>query len=151
MHAIDLEKYLVEHIPISSAMGVKVDVISAEKIILRAPLLNNINHKKTAFGGSLHAVATLACWSFLHVKLIELFQDPAQIVIASSEINYLFPVTSDFKAECNQPEFSDWERFLKMLRQKGKGRLQLKARIVEKEQVCVSYSGVFVTTNTLLH
>lgn len=144
MNARDLEKYLLEHIPISSAMGIKVDAASFEKIVLRAPLFNNINHKKTVFGGSLHAVATLACWSLLHANLVELFKDSVQIVIASSEINYLFPVTSDFKAECNHPDFDAWERFLTILRKKGKARLQLRATIFEEDKLCVDYSGVFV-------
>ena len=56
---MNLEKYLHKHIPISSAMGVKVDVASSERVVLSAPFLNNINHKQTVFGGSLHAVATL--------------------------------------------------------------------------------------------
>jgi len=49
-----LEDYLWEHIPISKAMGVRVDSASLEKVILEAPFTNNINHKKTVFGGSLH-------------------------------------------------------------------------------------------------
>ena len=45
-----LESYLLQHIPISVAMGVKVDSASNEQIILSAPFLNNINHKNTVFG-----------------------------------------------------------------------------------------------------
>lgn len=131
---MDLEKYLHEQIPISSAIGVKVDVVSQEKVVLSAPFLNNINHKQTVFGGSLHAVATLTCWSLLHVNLVELFKDPVQIVIANSEIKYLVPVTSNFKAECLHPHTNVWERFLTILRKKGKARLQLNAKIFEKGQ-----------------
>lgn len=141
---MNLEKYLHKHIPISSAIGVKVDVASSERVVLSAPFLNNINHKQTVFGGSLHAVATLTCWSLLHVNLIELFNDPIQIVIASSEINYLTPVTSDFKAECLHPQINAWDRFITVLRKKGKARLQLSARISENGQLCVDYAGIFV-------
>jgi thioesterase domain-containing protein len=141
---MDLEKYLLKHIPISSSMGVKVDSSSSERVVLKAPFLNNINHKQTVFGGSLHAVATLACWSLLHINLVALFKDPIQIVIASSEIKYLAPVTSDFKAECLHPNIDPWERFLTTLRRKGKARLQLSAKILEKGQLCVDYSGTFV-------
>ncbi len=119
MQSQDLEKYLLEHIPISAAMGVRVETSTAAKTVLSAPFSNNINHKKTVFGGSLHAVATLACWSFLHVNLIELIDDSMQIVIASSEIQYIAPVSTDFKAECHQPAAEEWERFLTILRKKG--------------------------------
>lgn len=141
---MNLEKYLHKHIPISSAIGVKVDVASSERVVLSAPFLNNINHKQTVFGGSLHAVATLTCWSLLHINLVDLFKDSVQIVIASSEINYLTPVTSNFKAECLHPQINAWERFLTILRKKGKARLQLNARISENGQLCVDYSGIFV-------
>lgn len=137
----ELENYLLEHIPISSAMGVSVYSASPKKIVLSAPFSNNINHKKTVFGGSLHAVTTLACWSVLHVNLAELHN--VQIVIASSEIAYLAPVASDFKAECCLPELGDWGRFLKILEKKGKARVKLNAKIFQGHQLCVEYSGVF--------
>lgn len=137
-----LENYLLRHIPITSAMGVKVEQASSQQIILTAPKMNNINHKKTVFGGSLHAVATLACWSLLHVNLIETFDTEYQIVIASSQISYDFPVSADFKAVCNMPEQVNWERFKTILKKKGKARLELSATIVQDLQLCVSYSFV---------
>lgn len=139
-----LEKYLLQHIPISAAMGVRVELASPQQVILSAPLSNNINHKNTAFGGSLHSVATLACWSLLHVNLIDLCDEHFQIVIASSEISYKAPVISDFKAECSIPDLSDWERFLKIFRKKGIGRIKLTSKIFQDSQLCVDYAGVFV-------
>ena len=110
-----LEKYLLEHIPISAAMGVKVDRASSTKMVLEAPFANNINHKKTVFGGSLHAVATLACWSLLHYNITERLGDSVQIVIANSKIDYLSPVSKDFKAECCLPESESSGIFSKSL------------------------------------
>ncbi|MBA3604353.1 MAG: YiiD C-terminal domain-containing protein [Parachlamydiaceae bacterium] len=138
-----MENYLLEHIPISSAMGIKVEQASAQKIILCAPLSNNINHKNTVFGGSLHAVATLACWSLLHVNLESLCEENFQIVIASSLVNYLAPVASDFKVECEMPKPGEWDRFVKILLKKGKARINLQATIFNDGQLCVEYKGVF--------
>lgn len=140
---IVLQNYLLQNIPISSAMGIQVEKASPQQIILSAPLSNNINHKKTVFGGSLHAVATLACWSLIHVNLSQLCLDDFQIVITNSEIAYLAPVASDFKAECHMIEPSLWNRFVKMLQKKGKSRLTLQAKIWQGTQLCVDYSGVF--------
>src|SRR5215204_6245420 len=98
MNKEETEHYLHQHIPISQAMGIQVETASPSTVILYAPFLNNINHKKTAFGGSLHAVATLACWSLLHLHLERL--DPLDLVITQSKVNYLLPVTSDFRAQC---------------------------------------------------
>lgn len=139
-----LEQYLQEHIPISSAMGVTVETASSSHIVLSAPISNNINHKKTVFGGSLHAVATLACWGLLHVNLAEWQEAGVQIVIASSNVAYLAPVDTDFKAECHMPNPAEWDRFKKMLQKKGKARIELHAKIVQKGKLCVNYSGVFV-------
>lgn len=146
--ATALEEYLNEHIPISSAMGVSVDLASTNQIVLKAPFANNINHKKTVFGGSLHAVATLACWSLLHINLMNLLKDNVQIVIASSQVEYLAPVATDFKAKCCMPDTLDWERFIKMFNKKGKARIKLWAKIVQEGQLCVDYAGVFVAIKT---
>lgn len=143
-----LENYLHQNIPISSAMGVRVDLASSNQVILSAPFSININHKKTVFGGSLHAVATLACWSLLHVNLLNVIGGNCQIVIAKSEVEYLAPVASDFKAECKMPEALDWERFIKTLQKKGKARLKLCAKIFQQGQLCVDYIGMFVAIKT---
>lgn len=129
-------------------MGIRVESANPERMVLSASFLKNINHKKTVFGGSLHAVATLACWSLLHVNLIKFYKG-IQIVIANSEVKYLAPVTSDFKAECHFPHVDVWERFLAILQKKGKARLHLNATIFEKDQLCVDYSGVFVAFASL--
>lgn len=138
-----LENTLLEQIPISSAMGVRVDSASSAQIILKAPFTNNINHKKTVFGGSLHAVATLACWSLLYVNLAELCAENVQIVIARSEIDYFAPVSTDFKTECCMPDPMDWERFIKILLKKGKARIKLNAKIFQEGRLCVDYWGIF--------
>ena len=139
-----LETYLLEHIPITSAMGIKVAEASSLQVVLSAPLSNNINHKKTVFGGSLHAVTTLACWSILHVNLTKICRENFQIVIAKSEIQYLHPVTIDFKAACNLSDVLEWERFIKTFHKKGKARINLSAKIFEAGQLCVDYFGTFV-------
>ncbi|MBA3816050.1 MAG: YiiD C-terminal domain-containing protein [Parachlamydiaceae bacterium] len=144
-----LEDYLLKNIPISSAMGVRVNLASNSQIILEAPFSNNINHKKTVFGGSLHAIATLACWSLMHINMIKINGGgDIQIVIASSEIKYLLPINTDFKAECHKPDIFEWERFIKILLKKGKARVKLCAKIFKEGQLCVDYYGTFVGIRT---
>jgi thioesterase domain-containing protein len=143
-----LEKYLWKYIPLSSAIGLEVENASSEKIILSAPFSNNINHKMTVFGGSLHSVATLACWSLLHVNMDIILKDAVQIVISNSNIDYLAPVAADFKAECTLPDPIDWERFIKTLRRKNKARINLYAKIHQGTELCVDYKGTFVAIKT---
>jgi thioesterase domain-containing protein len=69
MNPKELEQYLHEHIPLSQAMQVSVLDAKEDCVVLSAPLAPNINHTETIFGGSASAVAILAAWSLVHVRL----------------------------------------------------------------------------------
>jgi thioesterase domain-containing protein len=133
-----LEVYLHQHIPLSQAMGVTVLQAKLDKVVLAAPFSLNINHKKTVFGGSLHAVATLACWSLVHLNI-----KGAQIVITKSDVEYLLPVDVDFQAVCMMPDVNVWGRFLVTLQRKGKARIQLSATIHQNKRLCIDYRATF--------
>lgn len=138
----ELEAYLHEHIPLSKAMGVSVEKADPEQVILWAPFAPNINHKQTVFGGSLHAMATLACWGLVYIHL-KLEEASAQIVITKSEVAYIAPVSGDFRAECLRPADAEWQRFSKMLHLKGKARLNLTATVHQAGHLCVDYRATF--------
>ncbi len=139
----DLLYYLNEHIPIAKAMGVEVVHASPDKVVLFAPHANNVNHKRTVFGGSLHAIATLACWSLVHLNLQHGSETPYHIVITHSEVDYLAPVDADFTITCLKPPESEWHRFMKILQAKGKSRITLSAQLQHKDKLCVDYRGDF--------
>ena len=141
-----LEAYLYQHIPITKAMGICVEYASPDKIIVTAPFATNINHKKTVFGGSLHAVATMACWCLLHVNLKE--DKQIQIVITNSNVDYLAPVDGNFKAECVMPEKQEWQRFMQILLSKGRARIKLSAKIYHNDRLAVDYHAVFAAIKT---
>jgi len=138
-----LQAYLLEHIPITQALAIKVNYCSGQRVSLSAPLLANINHKKTVFGGSLHAVATLACWGLVFINLLNR-QYPAEIVIAESQIDYLLPVENDFTAESVWTDPQNWEKFYRLLMKKKRGRIEVNAKIYQNEQLAVNYRGTFV-------
>lgn len=147
---IELQEYLHDHIPLSSAMGIMVTLASTDQIILKAPLAPNINHKKTVFGGSLHSVATLSCWSLVFMNLRR-YSIQAEIVISNSEIKYLAPITADFDAICRIPRASDMDRFIQTLRKKGKARIRLTSQINQGNKLAVDYAGEFVAIVTSGH
>lgn len=143
-----VQSYLHTHIPISQAMGITVLHAAKDKVVLSALFSNNINHKKTAFGGSLHAVATLACWSLLHINLKDYIDKLSEekhvdIVITDSHVDYLAPVITDFEAQCVKPDATTWKRFMDTLQKKGKARIQLEARIFNGDRLAVHYKGTF--------
>jgi thioesterase domain-containing protein len=117
------EHYLHERIPLSRAMGVRVHLAEADRVVLHAPLAPNVNHRGTVFGGSAVAVAVLAAWSLVDVRLAAAAQ-PGRIVIRRSSMDFERPITGDFLATATAPPAADWARLLQTLQ---RGRM---ARIV---------------------
>ena len=66
---------------------------------LWAPISPNLNHKSTAFAGSLNSVLTLSGWSLVWLLLKE-WGLSGTIVIQESTCHYHFPVHDDFVARC---------------------------------------------------
>jgi len=123
-----LELYLHRHIPLSKAMGVAVVGCDEEGITLSAPLGPNLNHRGTAFGGSVSSLAVLSAWTLLHVRLGAAGL-PSRIVIQRNEFTYLKPIDGEFTALCRLPVPAVWNRFLTTLRRRGKARIALAAEV----------------------
>ena len=119
-----LERYLHEHIPISGPLGVRVVAAGPGGIRLAAPLGSNLNHRQTVFGGSLSAVAILAAWSWLYLRL----GGPAfagRIVIQNHAVEYVAPAEGDFVAACAGPEADAWAGFERALERRRRARVTL--------------------------
>src|SRR6266700_646189 len=98
----ELQEILAREIPITQHLGISIESYDETGLTLKAPLQQNINHKSTAFAGSLNALLTLAGWGLLWLLLQERDMH-AQIVIQESMSRYLRPVTRDFSARCHKP------------------------------------------------
>jgi thioesterase domain-containing protein len=138
-----LQAILHTEIPISKEIGITAGSYDDGCLVLHAPLAPNINHKDTAFAGSLNAVATLAGWSLVWLVLDEAALR-GKIVIQDSTIEYLAPVTGDFAARCCLPESGELARFLTMLRKKARARLPLQAIMLDEDRVVVRFTGRYV-------
>jgi thioesterase domain-containing protein len=114
----DLQSYLHQRIPLSRAMAVEVRSATAEGVELFAPLAPNINHRDTVFGGSASAVAILAAWCALYVRM-RAEQRAGRIVIRRNKMSYERPITGDFTAKAAPPEAAAWAKAVATL---GKGR-----------------------------
>jgi thioesterase domain-containing protein len=139
----ELQALLYKEIPITQHFHLSVGAYSEHLLRLDAPLAENVNHAGTAFGGSLSSLLTLAGWSMVWFLLRE-YQLPGEIIIQDSSCKYKYPVKRDFSAYCYRPDVEELSRFDKTLRLRGKARLELKAEIVESDQVAVSFMGRYV-------
>lgn len=135
------EKYFHEKIPLTLAMGVKVEDYDRERLVLTAPLEANHNHLGTAFGGSLSALATMAGYGLLW---LELDNHEAHVVVQRGTTDYLYPVRGEIRAVCRQPEESRLAEFKARFQKTGKARIDLKVTVEEEGRVCVAFEGTFV-------
>ena len=140
---IEVESYLHEHIPLSKSMEVKVKQVDENGITLKAPLLPNINHRSTVFGGSISALAILAGWTLVHTNLQALSLS-SRIVIQRNSIEYLQPIDGDFIAVCPFPTVEVWQKFIKMLERKAKSRIELNVDVFGDGVKAGSFTGVYV-------
>ena len=142
---IELEQRLHRDIALTQHMGLRVEEHSEIGLVLSAPLAKNLNHKQTAFGGSLNSLVTLAGWGMVYLLLKEIGRD-AHIIIQESEISYLRPVKDDFQAICPPPQEEVLFKFQRMIRKKKIGRITLPAFIYYEKELAVSFQGSYVAT-----
>ena len=143
MSPSELEQYLHEHIPISSAMGVSVLDAASDVVRVQAPLEPNINHRATVFGGSASAVATLAAWSLLHLRVRDAGLD-AQLVIQRNAMDYERPIHGTFTAEARLADPERWERFRKTLARRGRARIRVESVLIFAGESAGHLTGEFV-------
>lgn len=125
--AARLQAKFLREIPITRALGLKVEAFTGSRLTLSAALAPNVNDKGTAFAGSLNALMTLAGWGLVHLRLLAADED-CDIVIHTGEIVFTRPVRSPFTAVAELHE-SDWARLLDRLQSRGRGRILLATRI----------------------
>jgi thioesterase domain-containing protein len=135
------ERFFHGQIPLTRAMGVRVEAYDGRQLVLSAPLEMNHNHLGTAFGGSLAALATLAGYGLLW---LELGSRDAHIVIRRSELDYRRPVTGPPRAICRRPDDAVVAEFKTRFGKTGKARIRLHVTVEEEGRVCMAFEGTFV-------
>lgn len=139
-----LERYVHEHIPLTRHMEVSVRRADGDRVVLEAPLEPNINHRDTVFGGSASALAILAGWAMVHVRLQSHAVSARRIVIQRNRIEYLEPIEAPFRAVCEAPTDEAWVRFLRTLRRRRVGRVELTVTLETGETTAGRLEGAYV-------
>lgn len=138
-----LGRYLHERIPLSRAMGVSVLELSPDIVRLAAPLAPNVNHRGSAFGGSIASLAALAGWGWLRARLDG--RDPLPgLVIQHQAIEFEAAATADLVATCAAPQAEEWTRFVKLLERRGRARLELAVEVVAGGRTAARARGTYV-------
>ena len=136
-----LEELFYSKIPVTRALGVRVEEYDGQRLVLTAPLRENVNHLGTAFGGSLNALAVLSGYGLLW---LELRDTECHLVIRDSSIHYDRPVRGDLRAVCARPDEKALEAFKHQFQQKGRARIVLSATLEDGGVTAVRFRGTFV-------
>jgi thioesterase domain-containing protein len=138
-----VQAYLYENIPLAAAMEVRVIEGGPKRVILEAPLGPNVNHRDTAFGGSVVTLAILAAWAQVQLRL----QDRGvrgHTVIQRSTIEYVKPARAGFRVVCEGSIEEDWDRLCRAVDRFGKGRIRLEATVESGGREVARFRGDYV-------
>lgn len=144
MEREEIAQHLSDQIRLYQHLGLEAVEISSTITKFKAKLSENLNHKGTAFGGSLYAIGVLSAYALIFATLKEHQLHTEDIVIAKGEIKYLRPVDRDFEVSCGFKTQYELEEFVENLREQKKVRQELRVEITCADQVCASLQGLFV-------
>lgn len=139
-----LQDKLHNEIPLTKLMNISIEEYNEKELITKAPLDININDKGTAFGGSLSTMTIISSWSMSWLISQELNIDSKNIVVIKNENSYKKPVTKDIYCYTIKPSIDEIEKVAKKLKEKGSASLKIKSSIIEDNQTCVDFEGVYV-------
>ena len=138
-----LRRKLTTEMPLTQRLGIRFAGAEHGGVRLRAPLAANINHRGTAFAGSLNALATLAGWATVWL-ILRRHDLPGQVVIQDSTVHYVRPVTGDFEARCEPPTHDAIQHLLQVVRRRGRGRIELTVTVRDRQGPGVTFKGRYV-------
>ena len=142
MNARELADYLRERIPLTRAMAVEIRAASIDGVEIYAPLEPNINHRDTVFGGSASAVAILAAWSALHVRMRAAGLD-VRLVIRRNTMSYDRPITTGFTATAAAPAGEAWTKLVATIERGRPARVNVGAQLFCEGQLVGELDGEF--------
>ncbi len=139
----ELQDVLHTEIPLTQHIGLSVVEHTDLSLTLSAPLENNINHKCTAFGGSIYSVSVLSGWGLIYL-LLKQHNLSGHIVIQESNTKFIKPVSSDIKAKCSFLSAKQHDKFINMYKRKGIARIKLISTISCNSENAVTFYGAYV-------
>ena len=128
----ELQQLITRKMPVTQYLDFSFDQYDENGLVLSAPLKPNINHRGTAFGGSISMLAILAGYG-MTLLLLEDCNTPYHIVIQNENVTFLNPIKKNFKVLCTKPKPSDFKKLKDMLLKKGKGRIYQHCLICEDD------------------
>ncbi|KUO63132.1 MAG: thioesterase [Gracilibacter sp. BRH_c7a] len=143
MDELEFQKFIYDQIPITEKMGLEVIEFNPFSIKISAKLEENLNHKCTAFGGSINSLMTVSGWAAVFINIKE-FDPNSHIVIQRSNIEYFLPIDKDFTAECKIEEQEGIEKFLLTYKKYSRARIKLNVFCRDNDKILSKFEGQYV-------
>ena len=93
-----LENYIYENIPVISSMKITISSVASKSIEVKADIQANINHRNTAFGGSISTLGIVSGWLLIKYWFLKK-GITSTIVIRESKTDFKKPILEDFYAK----------------------------------------------------
>ncbi len=129
-----------ESIPISDAMGIKVESYTDWQFTTSADLDANLNLHNTMFAGSIYSLATLTGWGATYLALKEA-QLEGNIVLADANIKYLKPLNNEPRGSV---DLSGCKGKLAELESEGKASYLVPVEIYDGDVLVAEFEGQFI-------
>jgi thioesterase domain-containing protein len=139
----EITAYLHEHIPITRSLEARVEHYDGQSVRLAAPLAPNLNHRETAFGGSIASLAILSGWLLVHLQLRDRGIS-CRLVIQRSALEFEAPVDGDFTATSTLPAAPTWSRFLTTLSRHRSARVTVSSTVACASGLGGRHEGTYV-------
>ncbi|RDE22835.1 hypothetical protein DV711_09720 [Motiliproteus coralliicola] len=137
------QQFIHQQIPLTNHMGFAGIDYDGRDLAFELALDANHNDKGTAFAGALSAGANLCGWGAITL-LLQSEQQPYDVVIRDSRLEYILPVTRDFRLQTRMPDSEQLQAFVERLRERGKARCDLEVEVIEAGNCCFRFSGSYV-------
>lgn len=139
----EVQDYLHDNIPMTRNMGIEVQSLSTNEVKLRAPISLNVNHMRSAFGGSVDSLFLTAGWTYIRL-LTDHFEPLPLIVGSKAQTTYQRPITRDFSARIVIPSKKEVKKFLKEYEKNGRANISLDAVIEDNGKTYAVFTGDYV-------
>lgn len=120
-----------------------INALNHTEVKVGLPLDKNINHRGSAFGGSIDSLFLTTGWAFIRF-LVDHYTPTPIIVGSRGETKFIKPILKDFEASLVIPPKQEIDRFLTTFDRFGRARITTQAVIELDGEVCAEFEGDFV-------
>ena len=136
------EKFMHEQAPMTKYLNFKVEKFDVGIVKISAPFAADMDHKPTAFVGSINALTSVCGWAMVFMIIKEYNENP-HITLLKSSVDYLLPINKDFSATCETVDGKKVDKFIKSYSKWGKSQVEVEVVVYTPIGAAAKFKGVY--------